>query len=84
MSRDEIEVKVHAIAREYLGLGESDVPLQPDASLAGMGADSLDRLELQLALEEAFEIEISDSDGEEAATLGAIIAMVERKLAVTA
>lgn len=51
-----------------------------DRTFQSMGADSLDGIELAMALEDAFSIAIPDGDIEEAATVGAAIAVVERVL----
>lgn len=54
--------------------------LTDDRAFSTMGADSLDGIELAMALEDAFEIAIPDGDIEEAQTVGAAIAVVERVL----
>jgi acyl carrier protein len=43
-----------------------------------LGADSLDQVELVMALEEDFGIEIPDDDAEEAQTVGALVALVAK------
>ena len=63
-----IEEKVKGIIVEQLGVEESEVT--PTASFADdLGADSLDQVELVMALEEAFKIEISDEDAEKIKTV---------------
>ena len=55
--------KVKGIIVEQLGVDEEEVP--PDASFVDdLGADSLDTVELVMALEEEFNIEIPDEDAE--------------------
>ena len=55
--------KVKGIIVEQLGVGEEEVT--PDASFVDdLGADSLDTVELVMALEEEFNIEIPDEDAE--------------------
>lgn len=49
-----------------------------DRTFASMGADSLDGIELAMAIEDVFAIAIPDGDIEEAETVGAAIAVVER------
>jgi acyl carrier protein len=58
-----IEEKVKQIIAEQLGVDEEQVT--GDASfMDDLGADSLDTVELVMALEEEFDIEISDEDAE--------------------
>lgn len=63
-----IEEKVQQIIAEQLGVDESQVT--GDASfMDDLGADSLDTVELVMALEEEFDIEISDEDAEKIQTV---------------
>ncbi len=60
--------KVKEIVVEQLGVDESEVVL--DASfIDDLGADSLDIVELIMALEEEFDLEIPDTDAEKIATV---------------
>ena len=60
--------KVKKIIVEQLGVDEEEVT--PDASFVDdLGADSLDTVELVMALEEEFEIEIPDEDAEKITTV---------------
>ena len=64
----DIDVKVKKIISEQLGVPEGDV--KPEASFVNdLGADSLDTVELVMALEEEFGIEIPDEDAEKIATV---------------
>jgi len=64
-----IEIRVKEIITEQLGVDEKEVT--PDASfIDDLGADSLDTVELVMALEEEFDIEISDEDAEKIITVG--------------
>ncbi|MEW6382212.1 MAG: acyl carrier protein [bacterium] len=64
-----IEDRVKEIITEQLGVDEKEVT--PDASfIDDLGADSLDTVELVMALEEEFDIEISDEDAEKIITVG--------------
>lgn len=59
----EIESKVKQIIAEKLGVGEDKV--LPNASFVDdLGADSLDQVELIMAFEDAFDVEIPDEDAE--------------------
>jgi acyl carrier protein len=63
-----IDEKVKQIVAEQLGVDEDQVT--GDASfMDDLGADSLDTVELVMALEEEFDIEISDEDAEKIATV---------------
>ena len=60
--------QVRKIIVEQLGVDEEEVT--PDASFVDdLGADSLDTVELVMALEEEFEIEIPDEDAEKITTV---------------
>jgi acyl carrier protein len=64
-----IEEKVISIIVDQLGVEEDDVVM--DASfIDDLGADSLDIVELIMALEEEFDIEIPDEDAEKIVTVG--------------
>ena len=63
-----IEEKVKSIIVEQLGVEEDEVT--PTASFAeDLGADSLDQVELVMALEEEFNLEISDEEAEKIKTV---------------
>lgn len=66
---DEIFVKVKKIIVEQLSVDESEVVLEA-MFIDDLGADSLDIVELIMALEEEFDIEIPDSNAEKIATVG--------------
>lgn len=64
----EIEVRVKKIVGEQLGVKDEEITT--DASFVDdLGADSLDTVELVMALEEEFETEIPDEDAEKIATV---------------
>lgn len=66
MSQQEILEKVKVIVSEQLGVEQEQVT--PAANFAtDLGADSLDTVELVMALEEAFKIEIPDEEAEKIA-----------------
>ena len=63
-----VEERVKKIIAEQLGVEEEDVV--PDAKFVeDLGADSLDTVELVMAFEEAFEIDIPDEDAEKIRTV---------------
>lgn len=63
-----VEERVKKIVVEQLGVKEEDV--HPDASFVDdLGADSLDTVELVMALEEEFETEIPDNEAEKITTI---------------
>ena len=71
-----VEEKVKGIIMEQLGVDAEEVT--PDASFVNdLGADSLDTVELVMALEEAFKIEISDEDAEKITTVGEAVKYIE-------
>jgi len=67
-----VESKVKEIIVEQLGVDAGQVT--PEASFVDdLGADSLDTVELVMALEEKFELEIPDEDAEKITTVGEAI-----------
>ena len=74
----EVEEKIKKIISEQLGVEEDDVV--PEAKFVDdLGADSLDTVELVMALEEEFEIEIPDEDAEKIQTVGAAIDFIKER-----
>ncbi len=74
-----IEERVKKIVVEQLGVEEDQVT--PDASFVDdLGADSLDTVELVMALEEEFDCEIPDEEAENISTLAQATAYVEANL----
>jgi len=72
----DIEARVKKIIAEQLGVEESQVTSEK-AFVADLGADSLDTVELVMALEEAFDIEIPDEDAEKMTTVADAIKYLE-------
>ena len=71
-----IEERVKKIIVEQLGVKEEDV--KPEASFVeDLGADSLDTVELVMALEEEFDIEITDEEAEKITTVQSAIDYVQ-------
>jgi len=63
--------KVKKIIVEKLSVDSTEVT--PDASFEDLGADSLDIVEIVMALEEEFDIEISDEEAENAKSVGDVV-----------
>jgi len=75
-SKMSIEERVKKIIVEQLGVKEEDV--KPEASFVeDLGADSLDTVELVMALEEEFDIEIPDEEAEKITTVQSAIDYVQ-------
>jgi acyl carrier protein len=71
-----VETRVKEIVCEQLGVSDDEVT--PQASfIDDLGADSLDIVELVMALEEEYEIEISDEDAEKIKTVQDVVTYVE-------
>jgi len=72
-----VEEKIKKIICEQLEVNEKDVV--PEASFVDdLGADSLDQVELIMAMEEEFDISISDEEAEKIATVRDAIEYVEK------
>ncbi len=77
MSDKTNEQRVKDIIVEQLGVNEDQVA--PDAKLLeDLGADSLDAVELVMAIEEEFGIEVPDEEAEKLTTMGEILAYVDK------
>ncbi|MHB1844102.1 MAG: acyl carrier protein [Deltaproteobacteria bacterium] len=69
MADTSVEQKVKSIIAEQLGVGEEEI--KPASSfIEDLGADSLDIVELVMAMEEEFEVEIPDEEAEHIKTVG--------------
>ena len=79
MGNESVEVKIKAMIAEQLGVDEEEVV--NEASFADdLGADSLDLVELIMALEEEFGKEISDEDAEAIKTVQGAIDYISKNL----
>ena len=72
MNTEEIFDKVKEIIIEQLGVSE-DAVSNESSFIDDLGADSLDIVELIMALEEEFDIEIPDEDAEKIVTVGDVV-----------
>ena len=70
--------KVKSIIAEQLGVKKEEVK-EDSKFIDDLGADSLDTVELVMALEEEFGIEIPDEDAEKMVTVGQAIKYIEEK-----
>ncbi len=78
MATANVEEKVKAIIAEQLGVKPEEVT--PQASfIDDLGADSLDTVELVMALEEEFGVEIPDEDAEKMTTVGDALKYIQEK-----
>jgi acyl carrier protein len=76
---ENIEQKVREIVADRLGVDPDEVT--PEASfIDDLGADSLDTVELVMAFEEEFGIEIPDEDAEKIQTVGDAIEYIQKRL----
>lgn len=73
---DELFQKVRSIIAQQLGADESEIT-EDSHFIEDLGADSLDTVELVMALEEEFGIEISDEDAEKIQTVGDVIKYIK-------
>lgn len=80
MSSEEILEKVKGIIVEQLGVAENAVTLEA-SFIDDLGADSLDIVELVMAIEEEFDIEIPDADAEKVATVGDVVDYIKDHVA---
>jgi acyl carrier protein len=69
--------KVMAIVVEQLALPGN--PKSSDRFVTDLNADSLDAVELVMAFEEAFDVQIPDEDAEKMTTVGEVITYLEKK-----
>lgn len=76
MDRDAIFEKVKGIIVDQLGVTEEDVTLKSSFS-DDLGADSLDTVELVMALEEQFSIDIPDESSEKITTVEEAVDYIE-------
>jgi acyl carrier protein len=77
-----IEEKVKDIIVEQLGVNPEQIT--PSASfIEDLGADSLDTVELVMAFEEEFSVDVPDEDAERLRTVGDVVRYIEEKKATS-
>jgi len=79
MSSEEVFEKIKGIIVEQLGVAEDSVTMEA-SFIDDLGADSLDIVELVMALEEEFDIEIPDADAEKVATVGDVVDYIKENV----
>ena len=79
MSSEEVFEKVKGIIVEQLGFADTAVTMEA-SFIDDLGADSLDIVELVMALEEEFDIEIPDADAEKVVTVGDVVDYIKENV----
>ncbi|MBR3613977.1 MAG: acyl carrier protein [Clostridia bacterium] len=79
MNTEEVFEKVKAVIVEQLGVAETSVEME-SSFIDDLGADSLDIVELVMALEEEFDMEIPDSDAEKVVTVGDVVEYIKENV----
>ena len=74
-----LEERVAEIIVEQLGVSRNEVVVEA-SFIDDLGADSLDIVELVMAMEEEFNVEIPDEDAEKIQTIGAAVAYLKGKI----
>jgi len=69
MERDELLAKIKTIVADKLSISEEQVT-EEASFIDDLGADSLDTVELVMALEDEFDLDIPDEDAEKLSTVG--------------
>jgi acyl carrier protein len=78
MTKEEILAKVKSVVAEKLNVGEDQVTT--DAKFVeDLGADSLDQVELIMALEDEFDLKIPEEEAEQLSTIGAAVDFILTK-----
>ncbi len=78
MKKEDILSKVKAVVAEKLNVGEDQVT-EEAKFVEDLGADSLDQVELIMALEDEFELKIPEEEAEKLTTVGSAVEYVLKK-----
>ncbi len=70
--------KIKVIVSEQLGVEEDEITME--TTFEDLNADSLDIVELIMALEEEFDLEIPDEDAEKLTTVGAAVTYITERM----
>ena len=76
MNTEEVFEKVKNIIVEQLGVAETAVSMEA-SFIDDLGADSLDIVELIMAIEEEFDMEIPDADAEKVVSVGDVVEYIK-------
>ena len=79
MSSEEVFEKVKGIIVDQLGVADTSVTMEA-SFIDDLGADSLDIVELIMALEEEFDMEIPDSDAEKIVTVSDVVDYIKENV----
>ncbi len=74
---DEVLVKVKEVISEQLGIDDTDSITSETTFIDDLGADSLDIVELIMALEEEFDMEIPEEEAEKITSVGDVVKYIE-------
>ena len=77
---DDIDSRVRALLSEHLGVDPSSVADDATSLQGDLGADSLDCVEVCMAMEDEFSVEIPDVEVREVETVGDVIRLVREAL----
>ena len=70
--------KLKDIIKDELGFATEGLSLE--STLEDMGADSLDAVELIMAIEEEYDVEVAETDAKQFTSLGSIVSYIEAKI----
>lgn len=80
MNREELREKLKSIVAGQLSVSPSDIV--DGATLDELGADSLDRVEIVMKIEEAFDLELNDDDMEKISTFVELVDYIDKVMQV--